>query len=84
MTGIYYLPELHNFEYLAEVPWPRIFSQQADWINTVIELEDWLVRYCGPHYSEWAYGQQKNNDYWLACVAFKRERNKTLFLLQWG
>jgi hypothetical protein len=47
-------------------------------------LEAWLNRYCGSHYSEWAYHNGTSVDYWQACIAFRRERNKTLFLLTWA
>ncbi len=57
--------------------------QQLDWIAAVDELEAWLNRYCGSHYAEWAYHNGTTVDYWTACIAFKRERNRTLFLLTW-
>jgi hypothetical protein len=85
MPRTYYLPELHDFEYIARAPWPIITNrhQQLDWIAAVDELEAWLNRYIGHHYAEWAYHNGTTVDYWTACIAFKRERNKTLFLLTW-
>jgi len=84
-TGVFYLPEYHSFEYIARAPWPHIYhNYQQDWVDAIAELEQWLNRYAGPHYSEWAFGQQQGQEYWHACVAFKRERNKTLFLLTWA
>ena len=84
-SGIYYLPEYHNFEHLAVVPWPlSISDDQADWINSMWTLENWLNQYVGAHYAEWAYAQQKNLEYWQACIAFKQSRYKTLFLLTWA
>jgi hypothetical protein len=47
-------------------------------------MEAWLNRYVGSHYSEWAYHNGTSHDYWQACIAFKRDRNKTLFLLTWS
>jgi hypothetical protein len=83
--GIFYLPEYHDFKYTAVVPWPWVpISDQSDWIDSLFTLEDWLNRHIGPHYAEWAYSQQQDLEYWQACVAFKRERNKTLFLLTWA
>jgi hypothetical protein len=81
-----YLPELHPFEHIAQAPWPVILNphQQLDWIAAVDEMELWLNRYIGSHYSEWAYHNGTSIDYWYACIAFKRERNKTLFLLTWA
>lgn len=83
MTAIYYLPEYHDFKYLAQAPWPRAEEFQLDWINSMEELEHWLEAYVGPHYAEWAYAQQQTYDYWQACIAFKRAEAKTLFLLRW-
>lgn len=83
--GIFYLPEYHDFNYVASVPWPHIStSEQYDWINAIDTLEQWLAKTIGPHYSEWAWARQGDLEYWQACVAFKRERNKTLFLLAWS
>ena len=82
--GIYYLPESHNFEHIAIAPWPQFAELQMDWVTQMAELELWLNRYIGPHYAEWAYGPQEQYDYWTACIAFKRARSKTLFLLRWA
>lgn len=85
MPNIYYLPEYHEFEFVARVPWPKIMTNwQEDWINSIDTLESWLNQYAGPHWVEWAYSQQQNQNYWEACVAFKRDRNRTLFLLTWS
>ncbi len=85
MPRSYYLPELHDFEYIATAPWPVVHNpyQQLDWIAAVDLMESWLNRYCGSHYSEWAYHAGTTVDYWQACIAFRRERNRTLFLLKW-
>lgn len=84
MTGIYYLPEYHNFEHIAIAPWPQFADLQMDWVTQMGELEIWLNRYVGPHYAEWAYAQQHTYDYWTACIAFKQAKHKTLFLLTWS
>jgi hypothetical protein len=86
MPRSYYLPDLHNFEHIATAHWPMIFTQhnQLDWITAVDMMELWLNQYIGSHYSEWAYHNGTSADYWQACIAFKRERYKTLFLLQWA
>ena len=82
--GIYYLPEHHDFEYIARAPWPHIYTDyQGDWVNAITTLEIWLNSHIGAHYSHWAYAQQQEQNYWEACVAFKQARYKTLFLLQW-
>ena len=83
--GIYYLPEHHDFEFIARAPWPHIYDNyQGDWIMAITTLEEWLNQRIGAHYSHWAYAQQLEQNYWEACIAFKRARYKTLFLLTWG
>jgi hypothetical protein len=80
-----YLPEYHQFEYIALVPWPQQPALiQTDWVDTINTVEQWLEQYTGPHWVEWAFGTCQQQEYWQACVAFRRERNKTLFLLAWA
>lgn len=82
--GIFYLPEYHNFEHIAQAPWPHIYHNwQQDWVDAIATLEEWLNQYVGGHYSHWAYAQQQNQEYWHACIAFRLARDKTLFLLKW-
>ena len=84
MPRSFYLPELHPFEHIAVAHWPRVVTNdQLDWIAAVDEMETWLNRYCGSHYSDWAYHHGTSIDYWQACIAFRRAQHKTLFLLAW-
>jgi len=79
-----YLPDLHPFEHIATAHWPTIIvNDQWDWVSSVEEMECWLNRYIGSHYSAWAYHNGTSIDYWQACIAFRLARDKTLFLLQW-
>jgi hypothetical protein len=79
-----YLPEYHCFKHVAIVPWPRnnLYLQQ-DWVEAIETLESWLEQYTGPHLVEWAFTTSQEQEYWEACIAFKRERNATLFRLTW-
>jgi len=81
----FYLPEHHNFLYVALAPWPinPLYSQQ-DWIQAINTIEQWLEQYTGPHWVEWAFATHQEQTPGEACVAFRRERNKTLFLLTWS
>ena len=80
-----FLPEYHDFDYIALAPWPvDLGHRQIDWVNAIDTLEDWLQKYTGPHLVEWAFGTCREQHYWEACIAFRRERNKTLFLLTWA
>jgi len=80
-----YLPEYHDFNHLALVPWPRdpLYTQD-DWVYAIETIESWLEQYTGPHWVEWAFATTQEQEYWQACIAFRRERNKTLFLLTWS
>ena len=85
MPRSYYLPDIHDFEHVATAHWPVIVcDQQLDWISSVDCMEDWLNRYVGSHWSHWAYHNGTSIDYWLACIAFKQAKHKTLFLLRWS
>jgi hypothetical protein len=85
MRKDYYLPELHDFEHVATAHWPIVLcDDQLDWVQSVDTMEAWLNRFVGHHYSYWAYHNGTSMDYWLACIAFKRARDKTLFLLTWS
>ena len=84
MARSYHLPDSHDFEYIDTAHWPTILTEhdQLDWVSAVECMEAWLNRYVGLH--EWAYHNGTSHDYWQACIAFKRDRNKTLFLLTWS
>lgn len=82
MTGIFLTADPHNFEHLAQVPWPQFNHFQLDWVQAMDSLEQWLERHIGPHNQEWAYAHQRY-DYWCAHIAFRQARSKTLFLLAW-
>jgi hypothetical protein len=81
----FYLPEYNEFDYSAVVPWPvdpRHYQQ--DWICAIDTIESWLEQYVGAHLVEWAFDGQREQEPWQACVAFRQERNRTLFLLCWA
>jgi hypothetical protein len=77
-----YLPDYHEFEYIASTPWPHYGNQQLDWVDRIDIIETWLTRSVGPHYREWAWHPAQ--DICFAAVAFRWERSKSMFLLRWG
>ncbi len=79
----FYLPEYHAFEYIARAPWPRP-QIQTDWVDAVATLEYWLEQYVGEHYVRWAWATERDHNSWEACVAFKWDKHRTLFLLTWS
>ena len=80
---IFYLRDDTEFPYNASVPWPHA-NNQDDWVDSMNTLEAWLIRYVGEHHVEWAYAMQHHLEYNTACIAFREERYKTLFLLTWA
>ena len=74
------------FPHVATAPWPKIIrptNYQIDWIDCVETLESWLEKSVGPHWESWAYATTQEQEYWQACIAFKRAPDCTLFLLRW-
>jgi hypothetical protein len=83
MANTSHLPEYHNFQFIARVPWPTPLPQ-LDWVTQVTTLHDWLELRVGAHYANWAWATDKDHEYWEACVAFKFDKHKMLFLLTWS
>ena len=77
------LVDRHFLPFVASVPWPKDPVQpQVDWINSSSLLENWLSDNVGSHYSEWAWHWAPTPS--TACVAFKWQKDTTLFLLKWA
>jgi beta-glucanase (GH16 family) len=55
-----------------------------DWIQGYLTMEQWLNQYVGGHWTRWAWATQRDHNSWEACVAFKWEKHRTLFLLTWA
>ena len=84
MTSVFwdYSPCLHNFNYVADVDWPRTELAQMDWITGIHEVESWLLSYTGPKYSRWTWATAR--EVYHIGVAFKYDKHRTLFLLTWS
>lgn len=79
-----YLPEYHEFPHIAIVNWPvDPRHYQRDWVDSISILEQWLEQYAGPHLVEWAWHTTLEQQYYQACIAFRREKLKTLALITW-
>lgn len=76
-----YLPDRHDFPYWARAPWPYWGGVSPQQSMQILEL--WLNCHVGSHYQLWAW-HDHDHEYWEACVAFRRGRDQTLFLLQWA
>jgi hypothetical protein len=79
-----FLPEYHDFEFIASVPWANVFdlNLQTDWVHTVSILEKWLNNRVGSHWDFWAW--HTSETHYHASVAFRLDTHRTLFLLKWG
>lgn len=75
------LVDWHRFQYHATIPWPMSDDRQADWIQGISLIEDWLRQRVGPRYATWAYDDCNilNN----IGVAFRWDTHRTLFVLTW-
>ena len=76
-----YVPDLHDFAYTATIRWPGLSLEQLDWITGIHDVESWLLMYAGPKYQRWAWNMAV--DCYDIGVAFKYDKHRTLFLLEW-
>jgi len=76
-----YFPDLHDFKYVADIQWPSRGSEQIDWVTGVMDVEQWLLSYTGPKYDRWAWNMATHC--YAVSVAFKYDKHRTLFLLNW-
>jgi len=65
------------YPYVGSVPWP-ISQPQVDWVDQLVFMEHWLNDNVGLNNWEWI-----NNIPAQASVAFRLDRDRTLFLLRW-
>lgn len=73
-----------EFQFIARAPWPCIYrNETVDWIESVEQIEVWLVNYVGPRYTQWVYAGVGNQSLELT-VAFRWARDQGLFLLRWA
>lgn len=78
----YYLPESHDFQHIARLPWPDLGSAQRDWVTSVTHMESWLNTNIGGHWQRWAWANATAS--WEMAVAFRWDRDQCLFLLKWA
>ena len=76
------MPVLHAFKYTADIAWPGRAHEQLDWILGITQVEQWLIHYTGPKYERWAWNMAK--ECYNISVAFKYDKHRTLFLLNYS
>ena len=76
------LIDWHGFEYHASVPWPVLDQSQTDWIQSLDLIQCWLQDRVGGHYRTWAWND--SGDPGKIGVAFRWDRDRSLFVLAWG
>ena len=77
-----YVPVLHDFEYTADIAWPGPAYEQLDWIVGITSVESWLIQYAGAKYAGWCWNWATES--YCISVAFKYDKHRTLFLLNYG
>jgi hypothetical protein len=77
-----YVPVKHDFAYIADIRWPGRCGEQLDWIVGITHVEFWLKEYTGPKYQRWAWNMA--TECYNISVAFKFDKHRTLFLLNYG
>jgi len=77
-----YFPDLHGFEYIADITWPNYGQAQLDWISGILDVEQWLLHYAGAKYDRWAW--HRAVECYHIGVAFKYDKHRTLFLLTYS
>jgi hypothetical protein len=76
------MPDKHDFVYIANIHWPRACYEQLDWITGITDVEQWLLTYTGPKYQRWAWNL--GIECYDISVAFKYDKHRTLFLLNYN
>jgi hypothetical protein len=76
------LIDWHQFQFVASVPWPKGSTDQLDWVNGIACLEHWLNVNVGSHYMRWAWHDSQLS--YSVGVAFKWDRDRSLFVLTWA
>ena len=77
-----YFPDQHDFNYIANIAWPDRALEQLDWILSITQVEQWLLKYTGPKYQRWAWNMAA--ECYDISVAFKFDKHRTLFLLNYN
>ena len=77
-----YVPVIHDFAHTATIPWPGQVGEQLDWIIGIVAVEQWLDKYIGAKYTRWNWNMALES--YQVSVAFKYDKHKTLFLLNWS
>lgn len=77
-----YFPDKHDFAFTATIRWPGQVNEQLDWIIGIHDVEQWLLTYTGPKYQRWAWNMAV--ECYDISVAFKYDKHRTLFLLNYS
>jgi len=79
-----YLPDWTDFQYRARVPWPQPPSGQLDWLWQEETITAWLNGHVGSRWTRWAWSTDAEHRSWEACVAFRWDQDRLLFVMRWG
>jgi hypothetical protein len=68
------------FPYPAIIPWH--LQDQIFW--DLSPVRHWLLSQVGPYKTNWSWSHVHKQEVYDCCVAFRRDPDRTLFLLRWG
>ena len=70
------------------VDWPKDSVIETDgrydWVNSIDQMEDWLDVSVGRRLVAWAWTCMDTPCHSACAVAFKLDRDRSMFLLRWG
>ncbi len=82
------IPDVYPFPYIAWVPWPADSVVQTgatyDWVNSIDQMEEWLNASVGRRLVAWGWTCMDTPCHSACAVAFKLDRDRSMFLLRWG
>ena len=80
------IPDIYPFPYIAWAPWPNSdpYNSQIDWVASIDVMEGWLVTAVGRHLTAWVWTCLDTPAHSACAVAFKYDRDRSMFLLRWG
>lgn len=76
------LIDAHSFFYTASVPWPLDHDHEVDWSASLNSIETWLNHRVGSRYTQWAW--HDSGAAYQIGVAFRWDRDRSLFVLTWS
>ena len=81
------IPRVYPFPYIAWAPWPDCRATDEDtidWVHSIDVMETWLDTTVGARLVNWCWTCMDTPQHAALAVAFKWDRDRSLFLLRWS